>query len=175
MLIILLVSLGLSAQNQSKMENDSITNGRVIKRGKLVYTEIHIKASVEKVWKEFTDFNSYSSWNPFIKSLTGEPKVGNKIQAILQPPGKNGMTFKPRVLVYDSLHQFRWIGSLRIGRLFDGEHAFILRAREDGTTTFIQFERFRGILVPLMKKMLDNNTKEGFTLMNEALKKRCEK
>ena len=38
----------------------------------------------------------------------------------------------------------------------------------------MQFERFRGILVPLMKKMLDNNTKDGFNQMNQALKIRCE-
>jgi hypothetical protein len=44
----------------------------------------------------------------------------------------------------------------------------------DGTTTFIQSEKFGGILLPLFKKMLDVNTKEGFESMNKALKDRVE-
>jgi hypothetical protein len=39
----------------------------------------------------------------------------------------------------------------------------------------VQSEDFSGILVPLFAKMLDNQTVNGFNLMNEALKERCEK
>lgn len=177
LLLSLLLSAGLQAQNQNTMENQnqSTATGHVIKQGKVVYTEIVIKASPEKVWQEFNNFASYPTWNPFIKSIKGNPVVGNKIEAFLQPPGNKGMVFKPKVLVYDSLKELRWIGKLFTGRLFDGEHAFILKDNKDGTTTFIQYECFRGILVPLMKKMLDVNTKNGFTQMNQALKERCEK
>ena len=59
-------------------------------------------------------------------------------------------------------------------RIFDGEHTFKLIDNQDGTVTFIQYEHFRGILIPFMKKMLDNDTKKGFENMNEALKIRCE-
>lgn len=156
-------------------KNDSITKGHVVKQGKLIYAEILIKATPEKVWKEFTSFESFPSWNPLFKSLKGIPMVGKKIETILQLPGNKPMTMKPKVLVYDSLqHHLRWCGSLIMPYIFDGEHVFILKDNKDGTTTFIQFERFRGILVPLMKKMLDNNTKEGFIQMNQALKERCE-
>ena len=175
LLAILLISMGLQAQNQNTMKNNQTTKGHVIKNGKVVYTEILINASPEKVWQEFVNFENYPSWNPFIKSLKGTPIVGNKIEAFLQPPGNKGMVFKPKVLVFDSIKEFRWIGKLFIGRLFDGEHVFILRDNQNGTTTFIQYECFRGVLVPLMKKMLDVNTKNGFTQMNEALKVRCEK
>lgn len=170
------ISLGAGAQNQKNMKttNDSITNGQVIKKGKLVYSEILIKASPERVWQVFTDFENYATWNPFIKSLKGMPIVGNKIEVFLNPPGKKGMTFKPKVLVFDSLNQLRWIGKLFIGGLFDGEHVFLIQDNKDGTTTFIQFERFRGILIPFMKKMLDGNTLNGFNMMNEALKAKCE-
>jgi hypothetical protein len=43
-----------------------------------------------------------------------------------------------------------------------------------GTTTFIQSEKFRGILVPFFKKMLDKNTTNGFDLMNQKLKEMVE-
>jgi hypothetical protein len=37
-------------------------------------------------------------------------------------------------------------------------------------TRFVQREEFRGLLVPLMARSLDSGTKEGFVLMNQALK-----
>jgi hypothetical protein len=177
LLLALLITTVIGAQNSKNMKttNDSITKGQIITNGKLVYSEIVINASPERVWKEFTDFESYASWNPFIKSLKGIPVVGGKIEVLLAPPGKKGMTFKPEVLAFDSAKQLSWIGKLLIKGLFDGEHTFILKDSKDGTTTFIQFERFIGILVPLMKKMLDENTLNGFNQMNEALKIRCEK
>lgn len=66
------------------------------------------------------------------------------------------------------------MGHLFIKGLFDGEHSFELIDNLDGTTTFIQSEKFEGILIPLFKKMLDVNTKEGFESMNKALKARVE-
>ena len=44
----------------------------------------------------------------------------------------------------------------------------------NGQTLFIQGELFSGILVPLLKKMIDGETKRGFVLFNEALKDRIE-
>jgi hypothetical protein len=177
LLLSILISSGLKAQTQNNMENrhNAMAKGQVIKHGKIVYSEIRINASPEKVWKEFTDFESYPTWNPFIKSLKGKPSVGNKVEAQIHAPGKKAMLFKPKVLVFDSLQEFRWIGKLFIPRLFDGEHTFMIKDNNDGTTTFIQYERFRGILIPLTKKMLDENTLDGFNQMNSALKARCEK
>jgi hypothetical protein len=171
-----MLAFGIKAQKQLKMENKNQTpsNGHVIKHGKMIYSEIIINASPDKVWNIFTDFEKYPLWNPFIKSLKGTVIKEKNIEVILQAPEKKPMTFKPKVLVFDTLKEFRWIGKLGISRLFDGEHIFELKNNGNGTTTFIQYERFRGLLVPFLNKMLDNNTKEGFMQMNEALKMRCE-
>jgi hypothetical protein len=150
------------------------TPGRVIKKGKLIYSQILINSSPGKVWKVITDFEDYPQWNPFIKSIHGLPIPGEHISAFLQPPGNKGMTFEPKVLVYEPFREFRWIGKLLVSHLFDGEHAFILKDNKDGTTTFIQYERFRGLLLPFLTKMLDQNTLAGFNSMNAALKQRCE-
>jgi hypothetical protein len=56
-----------------------------------------------------------------------------------------------------------------INGLFDGEHYFILKPNEKGTTDFIHGEKFSGILVPFFKGML-KKTQEGFELMNQELK-----
>jgi len=79
------------------------------------------------------------------------------------------MTLKPKVLRFDSNKELRWLGHLIIPGLFDGEHMFKLTDNGNGTTTFIQKEHFGGILVPLFRKLLDKNTRDGFILMNKKL------
>ena len=134
-----------------------------------IKTEININATPQKVWEVFTAFDQYPDWNPFIKSLEGDVKVGNTIKAILQD-----MTFKPVVLNYTKGKEFRWKGKLFFKGLFDGEHYFQLLANEDGSTRFIHGEDFGGMLVRLFKKKLSTDTKMGFEEMNKALKGRVE-
>ena len=139
-----------------------------------IKTQIEINASPEKIWKILTDFNNYPNWNPFIKQLTGEVKVGSKIKVKIQLPEAKSMTFKPTILTYQSNEELSWLGALFFKGIFDGEHKFELIENENGTTTFIQSEQFKGILVPLFKKQLHNNTKRGFEQMNQKLKELVE-
>jgi hypothetical protein len=142
---------------------------------KEIKSEIHIQATPERVWSILTAFDQYSTWNPFIKSIQGPAKVGGKIIARIEPPEAKGMTFKPTVLVFDKNKEFKWIGRLIFPGIFDGEHRFELIDNGDGTTTFIQAERFKGILVRFLAKMLDGSTLNGFRAMNEKLKEEAEK
>ncbi|MFI5221302.1 MAG: SRPBCC family protein [Bacteroidia bacterium] len=137
-------------------------------------SEILINASPDKIWKILTDFDKYPEWNPFIKSIKGNAVVGNIIVARMEPPGASGMTFKPKVLVFETNKEFRWIGHLLFPGLFDGEHKFELIDNGNGTTTFIQSEKFNGILIPFFNKMLDINTVNGFHQMNAKLKELAE-
>ena len=141
---------------------------------KEIRTEITINATADKVWNVLANFDDYPYWNPFLKWLKGKVVEGNKIRVRIAPPGASAMTFMPRVLKYEQNKEFRWLGHLFVPGLFDGEHSFELRDNGDGTTTFVQREQFKGILVPLFRKMLDVNTPQGFELMNKALKDRVE-
>ena len=141
---------------------------------KEIKTEITINAPKEKVWQTFTKVENYKDWNPFIESITGEIKVGEQIAVHLTHPDGKAMTFKPKVLVFEENKEFRWIGKLFFKGVFDGEHYYRLIDNQDGTTTFIHGEKFRGFLVGLMGSILDN-TEKGFKMMNEALKKEVEK
>jgi hypothetical protein len=141
---------------------------------KEIKTEILINASPENVWAILTNFNNYPNWNLFIKSVKGKVKVGKKIIVRIEPPNAKGMTFKPSILVFNVNKELRWLGHLLFAGLFDGEHKFVLIDNGNGTTTFIQSEKFKGILVPLFKKMINVNTKNGFVLMNEKLKVKAE-
>ena len=136
---------------------------------KEIRTEIIINANVDKVWAILTDFDSYPNWNPFMKYFKGIPKEGNKIEVKMVPPNSKGMIFKPTILKIIPNKEFRWLGHTFISGLFDGEHIFELISNNDRTTTFIQREKFYGILVPLLKNSLDN-TKAGFDEMNKKIK-----
>ena len=127
---------------------------------KEIKTEILINATPEKVWSILTNFENYPNWNQFIKSIKGDVKVGNKITARIEPPEAKEMTFKPKILTLETNKELSWIGHLLFVGLFDGEHKFELIDNRNGTTTFRQNEKFKGILVPLFKKQLDNNTKK---------------
>ncbi len=137
-------------------------------------TEILINTDITKVWDVLMNFDSYPKWNPFITSISGEPKLGNRLTVSINPPGGKGMTFKPTILSLESNKEFRWKGKLGINGIFDGEHYFILEFLENDKTKFIHGEKFSGLLVPLVGKMLDK-TKKGFQLMNEAIKNECER
>ncbi|HLE55364.1 MAG TPA: SRPBCC domain-containing protein [Thermoplasmata archaeon] len=58
--------------------------------------------------------------------------------------------------------------------LFDGEHIFEIEPAGAGRTRFVQREVFRGLLVPVLARSLDRDTKRGFEEMNRALKMRAE-
>lgn len=148
--------------------------GMEIKNGKLIYSEITINAPVRKVWQILTEFKSYPDWNPFVLSLKGIARVGGRIEVMLQAPGGKPMVFKPRVLCFEENKELRWIGNFLFPGIFDGEHVFELQENPDGSCTLKHYERFKGILVPFLKKMLEQNTLQGFKLLNEALQKRVE-
>ena len=141
---------------------------------KNIQTEILINTDITKVWDVLINFESYPKWNPFITSISGEPKLGSRLTVSINPPGGNGMTFKPNILTLESNKEFRWKGKLGINGIFDGEHYFILEFLENNKTKFIHGEKFSGLLVPLVGKMLDK-TKKGFQLMNESIKNECER
>lgn len=138
---------------------------------KEIKTTILLKTSPKVVWEVLTDFENYPSWNPFVKYIKGEVKIGNRIKVKIEPPQSKAMIFTPKILAYENEKELRWLGHFLFSGLFDGEHKFELVDNKNGTTTFIQSEKFKGILVPLFKKQLDNNTKKGFNEMNEELKK----
>jgi hypothetical protein len=153
-------------------------SGRVKQRGgtgmaKTLATRIEIEAPKEKVWGILTDFAAYPQWNPFIKSISGEARVGAKLDVHLQPPRAKGITLHPQVLSAIPGQELRWLGHLVVPGIFDGEHHLLIQEESADRVTFVQEETFKGVLIPFTGKMLDK-TEQGFVQMNEALKSRAE-
>lgn len=139
-----------------------------------IKSEIIINANPGTIWKIMSEFEKYSEWNPFIVSVVGKVSIGNKIRIKITPPDASSMVFKPKVLEYKINEEIRWLGNFIFPGLFDGEHIFEIIENRNGTCTFVQREKFTGILVPLFKKMIMDNTKRGFELMNKKIKEKCE-
>ena len=141
---------------------------------KSLYTEIEINAPAILVWNVLTDFDAYPEWNPFIRSFGSIPEPGHTFDVTIQPPGKKAMTFKPVCLALIPEKELRWLGHLIITGLFDGEHVFEIKKIDQTHTLFIQRENFKGVLVPLLWRLISSQTKSGFDQMNEKLKQRAE-
>jgi hypothetical protein len=132
---------------------------------------IDIDADRQVVWDVLTDFAAYRDWNPFIDRIDGPLRVGAKLTVHLTPQRGRAMTFRPTVTAVDPGHEFRWLGKLGFGGLFDGEHYFVLHSNADGTTRLTHGERFSGVLVAMMKGAT-TNAHAGFEAFNHALKQR---
>jgi len=138
--------------------------------------ELHteIDASAERVWDILTDFTSYSQWNPFIRRISGELQVGERLEVRLEPPGSRGITLRPTVLRAEPNRLLRWVGHLMVPGIFDGEHSLVIEPQEENRVRFVQHEAFKGVLVRPLARSLDKSTLRGFEEMNGALKERAE-
>lgn len=139
-----------------------------------IETNIEINAPAARIWALLTDFARMPSWNPFIKSVSGNLAQGARLSVYIAPPGKSGMRFKPTVLTVRPERELRWLGHLLIPGVFDGEHYFLLEPVGEGKTRLTQGEKFSGLLVGLLSGTL-SATEAGFKAMNTALKREAER
>src|SRR5688572_24984610 len=137
-------------------------------------TEIEIDASPARVWKVLLDFPAHADWNPFIRSIQGQARVGEELEVRVQPEGGKPMSFRPRVLAAEPEKELRWRGRFLLPGIFDGEHFFRIEALAAQRTRFVHGEQFSGMLVPLAWGSMENGTRAGFVAMNRALKARAE-
>lgn len=139
-----------------------------------ITTDIEIEAAPERVWAILVDFPAHPRWNPFVRSVEGEPTAGKRLKISVQPVGGKGMTFRPIVLTSTPNQELRWLGRFLLPGIFDGEHYFRIVPLGPNKVRFIHGEKFSGILVALAKSGLEGGTKSGFIAMNTALKARAE-
>jgi hypothetical protein len=137
-----------------------------------IATAIDIDAPADAIWRVLVDFPAYPEWNPFIRRITGEAKVGARLEITAQPANRKPMTFRPTVRVADPGRELRWLGRVLLPGIFDGEHAFIIEPQTSGCRLRHE-ETFSGLLVPAFGAMLDD-TARSFAELNAALKRRVE-
>jgi hypothetical protein len=140
---------------------------------KEIVTSIDINASPSRVWQVLTDFEKHSSWNPFIKKISGRPAKDEKLEVHMPDPQGGTMVFTPTILVADKDRELRWLGKSE-GDVFNGEHSFLIEPIGNDQVHFTQSKKFTGSMVVSLEGWLDTTVKQNFEAMNRALKQRAE-
>jgi len=140
---------------------------------KEIRTEIDIKASPEKVWEVLTDFNNFPQWNPFIRQINGDPKVGTKLKIHLQTSSGKSRTYRPTVTKVEPNRELRWSGKSFIPGMFNGERIFSIELKTNHVR-FVHREIFTGLGVALAGNRLDKDMYQSFEKMNDAFKEEVE-
>jgi len=140
---------------------------------KNIRTEIVINATPEKVWSILTNFGDYPKWNPFIVSIKGDLKAGQRIENTMMN-GEKKFVFKPKVLSVVPNKYFDWLGSLLIKGIFDGHHYFQIEQVNSSQVKLIHGENFSGILSGFILRKIGEQTRNNFIAMNQAIKKLSE-
>lgn len=140
---------------------------------RMIRDEIDIAAPPERVWREFTDFGSFPSWNPFIRKAKGKLVPGRRIRVKLRL-GRRLVKLHPRVTVVEPASEIRWMARQIVPRLFDVERAFRFE-RLGKHTHFVQYEIGRGLLAPVLMPILRRRIARGYAALNLALKARAER
>jgi len=146
-----------------------------------ISTEIDINASIQHVWAVIADFNSYSEWNPFIRSISGGQQPGSILKISIQPTWKGkAISSKTRssnltLVVFSPGRELRWQKRLLVRGLLDGQHYFQLSDKGPGVVRLLHGAQFNGLLAPMVfGELMQRQTQEVFCSMDKALKQRAE-
>ena len=141
---------------------------------KTIETNIVIDSTPEKVWNVLTNFEEYELWNPFMTKVVGNASLGSKIEVNIKTISGKNRSYYPIITKFETNKELRWKGKSFLPGVFDGERVFVLKKSDEDKVSFSHKEIFSGLGVKLVGNKLDENLREGFVRMNEALKVRAE-
>lgn len=139
-----------------------------------IRSEIQMEATPDQVWQVLSDFGAYQEWNPAFVSVEGVAEEGTRLDIRFKLKGDRSIRMRPTVRVVEPGRELRWLGRLFVPGLFDGEHRFEIHEEAPGRVRFVQAERFRGLLVPFLKRLIEVDTVAMFERVNAALVERVE-
>jgi hypothetical protein len=137
-----------------------------------VQQETTIDATPDQVWAVLSYFGAYEQWNPAFVSVEGVAEAGTRLDIRFKLKGDRSIRMRPTVLAAEPGRELRWLGRLLVPGLFDGEHRFEIHEEAPGRVRFAQHERFRGLLVPFLRRLIEVDTAAMFERVNAALAER---
>jgi hypothetical protein len=131
-------------------------------------SEIVIAARPDDVWETLTDFESWPTWNPDVKSMSieGEPRPGTNFRWKAGPA-----TIKSRIQEMERPRVIAWTGKT-FG--ISAAHVYVLNAR-DGKTAVRTEESYDGILARLFRERMQTMLKGSLDAGLQHLKAEAER
>lgn len=139
-----------------------------------IQTSIDIEATPERVWSVLADLSAYGRWNPVFTEARGWLAVGAPLDLSVLV-GTQTRVIGARVLSAIPSEELRWRGprSRLLGRVFSGEHYFLLTKTSEGCH-LVHGEIFKGaaslLLIPPLRRQLER----AYVALNVSLKKASE-
>ena len=133
-----------------------------------------VDSNPNKIWGILTNFEEYELWNPFMTKVVGNAILGSKIEVNIKTISGKQRTYFPIITKREINRELRWKGKSFLPGIFDGERIFVIEKTNDNRVSFLHKEVFKGLGVKLVGDKLDQDLRESFIMMNEALKARAE-
>ncbi len=140
-----------------------------------VRTHIDIASSASLVWGILTDFGAYRRWNPFMREIQGQALTGTSIEITQDAAAIGPLTFRSILTHVREPRELRWFGRWAVPGLYSAEHRFGIESMPGGGVRFHQSELYDGLVVPFVRRRLQQLIEPAFNAMNVALKRRAER
>ena len=148
---------------------------------------LEISAPLELVWAVITDFTAYPSWNPLNRSfqLDTVAKPGERVtfgvswgpytkdgRLVPMDELKTAITQHERLTVWEPNRCLAYADDF--GRWHRAERVQFISRLANGNTRYHTYERWAGLITPLIRLAYNKKTHPGFNAFSAALKMRAE-
>lgn len=132
-----------------------------------IETQIDIAQPPQRVWQVLTDFAAHEQWNPLMRKVQAEPRLGSPVtlHVRLRPDAQKLQTLRAKIDRWEPAIALSWSGG--IPGILSATHWWRLEAMAGGTRLH-HGEDFRG-LIPLLKGKLFSRMRPAYERMNQAL------
>lgn len=135
---------------------------------KRVATQLDLDATPERVYAVLTDLPRYAEWNPVVRRISGDARVGGRVRFRIEIAGLPGLTLAARVCLADPSLGFGWRGG--VGGVLTGEHTMRITKLGEGRTRLSHGEDFHGLLARLaLTRATLAKLERSYAQMNDAL------
>ena len=139
-----------------------------------VETEVTIAAPAADVWRVLMDWPSYPEWNPNVRRIEGDARVGARLKVRLRNRPFLPIRLQPTLVYLTPERYLAWRGAVLGPFILEGERYFELIPTGPERCRMRIGERFTGLLTPAFGALLARIVEPSFVAMNEALRVRVE-
>ncbi len=136
-----------------------------------IRSEITIPAPTADVWRVLFDMEAYSGWNPLVTDVRGAPEPGGTIRIRLKVGTLPALWVPVIVETLRPGERLCWSFTLPF-RILRAEHCFSLSQEPDGSTRFLNTERFTGLLGGVAGTLMNRLFLDDYRGMDRAIAER---